>query len=57
MFADGDFVDDQYCYAVRKGGMIYPEHNAEYLLECIENLASKGVDTSEIESKLTFHLK
>lgn len=22
---------------------IYPEHNEEYLLECVENLASKGI--------------
>lgn len=56
MFADADFVDDQYCYATHKGGTIYPEHNTEYLRECIENLKSKGVDTSEIESKLTLHL-
>ena len=24
--------------------MIYPEHNDEYLQECIENLKSKGID-------------
>ena len=24
--------------------MIYPEHNNEYLQECIENLKSKGID-------------
>jgi uncharacterized protein (TIGR02328 family) len=36
--------------------IIYPEHDDDYLRECIENLKSKGVDTSEIESKLTFHL-
>jgi uncharacterized protein (TIGR02328 family) len=55
-FADADPVDDQYCYATHKGGVIYPEHDDDYLRECIENLKSKGVDTSEIESKLTFHL-
>jgi uncharacterized protein (TIGR02328 family) len=26
------------------GGMIYPEHNKEYLQECLENLQSKGID-------------
>jgi uncharacterized protein (TIGR02328 family) len=55
-FADASLVDDRYCYAMSKGEMIYPEHNAEYLRECIENLKSKGIDMSEIESKLTFHL-
>ena len=28
-------------------GMIYDEHNKTYLLECIENLESKGIDTTE----------
>jgi uncharacterized protein (TIGR02328 family) len=55
-FANAILVDDRYCYAMSEGGMIYPEHNAEYLRECIENLKSKGIDMSEIESKLTFHL-
>jgi hypothetical protein len=55
-FADADFVDDQYCYATHKGGMIYPEHNAEYLRECIENLKSKGVDTDCIEVAMAYHL-
>ena len=47
-WADADFVDDQYCYATHKGGIIYPEHNDEYIRECIENLESKGVDVSEM---------
>jgi uncharacterized protein (TIGR02328 family) len=55
-FADADFVDDQYCYATHKGGTIYPEHNAEYLRECIENLKSKGVDTDCIEVAMAYHL-
>lgn len=40
-FADPDFVDDQHCYAVHKGGIIYPEHNDEYLRECIALLKEK----------------
>lgn len=43
-FADADFVDDQYAYATRKGGIIYPEHNDEYLAECIALLKEKEPD-------------
>lgn len=43
-FADPDFVDDQYCYAVHKGGIIFPEHNNAYLRECIELLRAKGAE-------------
>ena len=52
---DADMVDDQYYYATHKGGLIYPEHNAEYLRECIENLKSKGVDTDCIEVAMAYH--
>ena len=31
---------------------IYPEHNNEYLQECIDNLRGKGVDVSEMEELL-----
>ena len=48
-WADADYVEDQYCYATHKGGIIYPEHNAEYIRECIDNLALKGVDVSEMK--------
>ena len=41
-FADADFVDDQYCYATHKGGIIYPEHNQEYLDFCLDLLKEKG---------------
>ena len=41
-FADADFVDDQYVYATKKGGIIYPEHNDEYLAECIRLLKEKN---------------
>ena len=43
-FADPDFVDDQYCYAAHKGGIIFPEHNSAYLHECIELLRAKGAE-------------
>ena len=29
------------------GMMIYPEHNEEYLQECIDNLRSKGIDLDD----------
>lgn len=48
-WADADFVDDQYCYATHKGGIIYPEHDKDYLVECLENLKAKGVDMPCIE--------
>ena len=54
-WADADFVDDQYCYATHKGGIIYPEHNKEYLIECLENLKAKGVDMSCAEVALAYH--
>lgn len=53
-WADADYVEDQYCYATHKGGIIYPEHNDEYIRECVENLALKGVDVSEM--KRVFHM-
>ena len=41
LFGDADFVDDQYCYAKHKGGIIYPEHDKAYLDECIALLKEK----------------
>lgn len=32
--------------------IIYPEHNDAYLRECIDNLKSKGIDTTEMEKLL-----
>lgn len=55
-WADADFIDDQYCYATHKGGIIYPEHDKEYLIECLENLKEKGVDVSCAEEALACHL-
>ena len=42
LWADGDMVDDQYCYATHKGGIIYPEHNDAYLAECVALLKEKN---------------
>lgn len=47
-WADADMVDDQYIYATHKDGIIYPEHNDEYLQECIENLKGKGIEINEL---------
>lgn len=46
-WADGDITDDQYVYAAHKGGIIYPEHNDDYLRECLDNLKEKGIDLYE----------
>lgn len=53
-FADPDFVDDQYAYAVHKNGIIYPEHNDTYLRECLLLLKEKEapVDWDEITKNL-----
>ena len=40
------------CLESKKGLIIYPEHNDEYLKECIDNLKSKGIDVSEMEKLL-----
>lgn len=50
-WADADFVDDQYCYATHKNGIIYPEHNDEYLRECITLLKEKNapIDWEKVE--------
>lgn len=45
-------VDDIFRAAVDQDEMIYPEHNDAYLLECIENLESKGIDTTEMRKEL-----
>lgn len=43
-----DIVDDIY----ESNGIIYNEHNDAYLRECIDNLKSKGIDTTEMEKLL-----
>ena len=45
--ADPDTVEEYYYYASEKGEIIYPEHNDEYLQECLENLKGKGIDLYE----------
>ena len=41
-WCNSDFVT--LCY--EENGYIYPEHNDEYLQECIDNLKQKGIDIS-----------
>lgn len=50
-WADPDFVDDQYCYATHKGGIIYSEHNEDYLCECLNLLKEKNapIDWEKVE--------
>ena len=31
-----------------EGCMIYPEHNDEYLQECLDNLKGKGIDLCQV---------
>ena len=45
-------VDTIFRAAMDHDDMIYSEHNNAYLLECIENLKSKGIDTTEMEKLL-----
>lgn len=45
-------VDYAYRAAVDDNEMIYDEHNDAYLRECIDNLKSKGIDTTEMEKLL-----
>lgn len=44
--------DDKVCnylFAIRDDGyIIYPEHNDDYLKECIENLKGKGIEINEL---------
>ena len=47
-WAAADIVDDQYCYVAHKGGIIYPEHDEAYLIECLENLKEKGIDLYDL---------
>lgn len=54
-WANQDIVDYQFAYAAHKSGIIYPEHNREYLIECLENLKEKGVDMSCAEVALAYH--
>lgn len=43
-----DWAQQESVNALLKGGdMIYPEHNDEYLRECLENLREKGIEINE----------
>ena len=42
-WCDADLIEVRYCRAL-DGYMIYPEHNEEYLQECLDNLKSKGIN-------------
>ena len=42
-WCDADLFEIWSCYAL-EGYMIYPEHNEEYLQECIDNLKGKGIN-------------
>lgn len=45
-------VDDIFRAVMDQGEIIYYEHNDAYLLECIKNLESKGIDTTEMRKEL-----
>ena len=42
-WCDADLIEVWYCRALN-GYMIYPEHNEEYLQECLDNLKGKGIN-------------
>jgi uncharacterized protein (TIGR02328 family) len=46
MYSNPVFVSQYYhsVFAYDISKIIYPEHNKEYLQECIENLKSKGIE-------------
>lgn len=41
---DNWIIGTNYSNLVNINKIIYPEHNSEYLKECIDNLKSKGID-------------
>ncbi len=41
---DNWIIGTNYSNLVNINKIIYPEHNGEYLKECIDNLKSKGID-------------
>ena len=55
-FADADMTDDQYVYATKKGGIIYPEHNDAYLHECVDLLHEKmaPIEWEKVEDEFGF---
>ena len=55
-FVDVDVFDYQYEYAIRNGSAIYPEHDLNYLRECLVLLKEKEapIDWDVIESSFGF---
>lgn len=51
-FANAQLVYELWMNFNQMNIMIYPEHNDEYLKECIDNLRGKGVDVSNMEKLL-----
>ena len=51
-WADAKGVEELWMNVNQMGAIIYPEHNDAYLRECIDNLKSKGIDTTEMEKLL-----
>ena len=49
---DAEGVEELWMNINQMGQIVYPEHNDEYLKECIDNLRGKGVDVSEMEKLL-----
>ena len=52
-----DWCDDTYVQsictqALLQNIIIYSEHDNKYLLECIENLEGKGIDTTQMRKEL-----
>lgn len=47
-WANNDMVMGIYDNALM-GHIIYPEHNKDYLIECIENLKEKNIEVSKME--------
>jgi uncharacterized protein (TIGR02328 family) len=43
-FADKNLVNDLWMNINQMGKIIYPEHNDDYLQECIDNLKGKGIE-------------
>lgn len=46
-WCDVDWAETLYEDA-KNGKMIYPEHNDEYLQECLDNLKGKGIDLCQV---------
>lgn len=54
-FASKEMVEAWWMNINQMGGIIFPEHNDDYLRECINLLKEKGVDTECMEVALAYH--